>query len=70
MTRLVIIMENGVISSIHSNSNIEYIVVNNDLINKEDRISNVQNEDSSFSDYFDILDTEDNNNIIRKFTEK
>jgi hypothetical protein len=66
MTKAVIIIQGGIIQAIHSNKNLQYIIVDEDL-NKEDRISDVYEQDSFFPEYFDILDSEDNKVIMGKF---
>lgn len=66
MTKAVIIIQGGIIQAIHSNKNLQYIIVDEDL-NKEDRISDVYEQDSLFPEYFDIFDSEDNNIITGKF---
>ena len=68
MTKAVIIIQGGIVQAIHSNKNLQYIIVDEDL-NKEDRISDVYEQDSLFPEYFDILDSEDNNVINSKFTD-
>lgn len=68
-TKLVINVKGGIIQSIHSNNPIQYIVVDNDLNSEDGRISEVLTEDATFSDYFDIFDTNDNNFIMSKFLE-
>jgi hypothetical protein len=66
MTKVVIIIQGGIIQAIHSNKNLQYIIVDEDL-NEEDRISDVYEQDSLFPEYFDILDSEDNKVIMGKF---
>lgn len=63
MTKVVIIIKGGLIQAIHSNKNLQYIIVDEDL-NEENRISDVYEQDSLFPEYFDILDSEEDNNVI------
>ena len=66
VTKVIIIIQGGIVQAIHSNKNLQYIIVDEDL-NKEDRISDVYEQDSLFPEYFDIFDSEDNNIIMGKF---
>lgn len=63
MATIIITIEGGLVQSVHSSKDINYVIVNKDL-KEEEQISEIYQRDSNLVDFFDILDSERNNQLL------